>query len=144
MGCLVDGPLTNELIGSLASMLREDKSCGGHSSFMGMVRADEEGGRTVRAIEYSAHGPMAEKSAAEISSEIKAQFDDVREVTIVHSTGIVEAGELSLLVLVSAGHRRQAMEACARTVELVKERLPVWKKEIYSDNTHNWRRNEPL
>ncbi|MCU0409039.1 MAG: molybdenum cofactor biosynthesis protein MoaE [Bacteroidales bacterium] len=144
MGCLVKGPLTSDIIVRLAAGLREDKSCGGHSSFMGMVRADEEDGRTVRAIEYTANEQMAERIASEIASEVRAGYDEVREVRIVHSTGIVEAGELSLLVLVSAGHRRQAIEACARAVELVKERLPVWKKEIYNDSTHTWRANKPF
>jgi molybdopterin synthase catalytic subunit len=51
------------------------------------------------------------------------------------------AGEVSLLVLVSAGHRQQAMTACSKTVELIKEKLPVWKKEIFEDNTHEWAQN---
>ena len=59
-----------------------------------------------------------------------------RSIEIIHSTGIVNAGEISLLVLVSAGHRQQAMQACSKAVELIKERLPVWKKEIYDDDSH--------
>jgi molybdopterin synthase catalytic subunit len=58
-----------------------------------------------------------------------------------HSTGRVNAGEISLFVLVSAGHRHQAMEACSKTVELIKSNLPIWKKEIFSDNTHEWQQN---
>jgi molybdopterin synthase catalytic subunit len=47
-----------------------------------------------------------------------------------------------LFILVSAGHRQQAIKACAKTVELIKERLPVWKKEIFEDDSHIWRQND--
>ena len=106
---------------------------GGHSFFLGQVRADRINGKIVKAIEYSAYEGMVEAEADKIKKSVLEEFDDVKSIDIVHSTGIVKAGEISLLVSVSAGHRKQAIEACSKTVELIKERLPVWKKEIYED-----------
>ncbi len=111
---------------------------GGLSVFAGQVRADMVDGRKVRAIEYSAYDAMVEGEVDAIRSQIKAEFSDVKTVTIIHSTGEVKAGELSLIVVVTAGHRHQAIRACAHTVELVKERLPVWKKEMFEDKSHRW------
>ncbi len=119
----------------------DKQSAGGHSVFMGQVRADIADGKTVKAIEYSAYEIMVKAEADKIVAEILSEFTDAQSVDILHSTGTVKAGELSLFVLVSAGHRQQAIQACARAVELIKEKLPVWKKEIYEDDSHIWRQN---
>ena len=138
MKCLIVGPLPHSLAGEI--MMRDGLGLetGGLSVFAGQVRADLVDGRKVKAIEYSAYEPMVEKEIEAIRSQIKAVFSDVKTVTIVHSTGEVKAGELSLLVIVTAGHRDQALRACADTVELVKERLPVWKKELFEDTSYRW------
>ena len=114
---------------------------GGHSVFLGQVRADEINGKKVKAIEYSAYEGMVKIEADKIKETILSEFEDARSVDIVHSTGIVKAGEISLFVLVSAGHRNQAIEACSKAVELIKENLPVWKKEIFDDDSHEWKQN---
>ena len=82
---------------------------------------------------------MIKVEASKIEQLILAEFNDVRSIDIIHSTGVVEAGEISLLVLVSAGHREQAIRACSEAVEQIKKNLPVWKKEIYNDDSHNWK-----
>ena len=138
---LVDGPVTLKEISPLIEMMGVKTNAGGHSVFMGQVRADEILGKTVKAIEYSAYEAMVKAQADKIIDEILSEFSDAQSVDILHSTGIVKTGELSLFVLVSAGHRQQAILACAKTVELIKERLPVWKKEIYEDDSHIWRQN---
>jgi molybdopterin synthase catalytic subunit len=63
------------------------------------------------------------------------------DIVIIHSLGVVMTGEISMFVLVSAGHRDHATKACRQAVELIKERLPVWKKEIFEDNTYLWQEN---
>lgn len=138
ISCLVAGPLPKSLAGEI--MLRDGASdtTGGISVFAGQVRADVANGRSVLAIEYSAYENMVAVEVEAIRSLVMAAFSDVRAVTIVHSTGVVRAGELSLLVVVTAGHRDQAMRACTHTVELVKARLPVWKKELFDDDSHRW------
>ena len=74
-----------------------------------------------------------------LKRSILSEFDDVKSIEIIHSTGIVNAGEISLFVLVSAGHRHQAIQACSKTVELIKEKLLSGKKRSYDDNSHNWK-----
>jgi molybdopterin synthase catalytic subunit len=138
---LINGPITREIISSRIDLLNQKKELGAHSIFLGQVRADVKGIRKVKAIEYSAYEEMAGKEAEAIIKVILAEFSDVKSVDILHSTGRVMAGEVSLLVLVSGGHRHQAMTACSKTVELIKEKLPVWKKEIFEDNTHEWIKN---
>ena len=135
---LVNGPISGILLTSLLDRLGGDSGCGGHSFFLGQVRADIINGKIVKAIEYSAYEGMVEAEAYKIKETILREFGDVRSIDIVHSTGIVEAGQISLLVAVTAGHRKQAIEACSKAVELIKEGLPVWKKEIYEDNSHTW------
>lgn len=135
---LIDGPVTPEMISALLDMHGKEKVLGGHSVFLGRVRADVRGSRTVRAIEYTAYGEMVSKEATAICDLILFEFDDVKKIDILHSTGRVMAGEISLLVIVSGGHRQQAMAACSRIVDLIKERFPVWKKEIFVDDTHEW------
>ena len=136
---LVNGPITGSFITALLDKMGGETSCGGLSFFIGQVRSDIINGKIVKAIEYSAYEGMVEGEADRIKEEILREFGDIRSIDIVHSTGIVMAGQISLLVAVAAGHRKQAMEACTKVVELIKETLPVWKKEVYEDNSHTWK-----
>jgi len=138
---LKNGPITLSAIAPLMDKMGENDDCGGHSVFMGQVRSDEIGGKKVKAIEYSAYDEMVNNEAEKIKHLVLMEFGDAKSVEILHSTGVVKAGELSLFVLVSAGHRHQAIQACTKTVELIKEKLPVWKKEIFDDDSHDWKQN---
>jgi molybdopterin synthase catalytic subunit len=138
---LIDGPITQELITSLFEKIGMKTDSGGHSVFLGQVRADNIDGKKVTAIEYSAYEAMVNVEAEKIKETILSEFSDAKSIDIVHSTGIVKAGQISLLVLVSAGHRHGAIQACSKTVELIKEKLPVWKKEIFDDDSHKWKQN---
>src|ERR1035437_4519716 len=117
---LTNGPVSQKLISQHIEKMGGKTESGGHMIFLGQVRADEINGKKIKKTIFS-------------------EFTDVKSVDIIHSTGIVRAGEISLLVFVSAGHRHQALQACSKTVELIKENLPVWKKEIYDDNSHVWK-----
>ncbi len=128
---LVGGPITPMLISELMTLGNDDASAGAVSIFIGKVRDDEVNGRRVSAIEYSAYDEMAGKEAEEIVKTVQAAFSDVRKVVIVHSTGVVRAGEASLFIMVTSAHRDHSTRACRHTLEMVKERLPVWKKELY-------------
>jgi molybdopterin synthase catalytic subunit len=128
---LVAGPITPLLISELMTLGNDDTGAGAVSIFIGRVRDDEVEGKRVRAIEYSAYDEMAGKEAGEIVRTVKHAFSDVKTVIIVHSTGIVKSGEASLFIMVTSGHRDHASRACRHTLEMVKEKLPVWKKEIF-------------
>jgi molybdopterin synthase catalytic subunit len=135
---LTEGAISQELISGMIADMNKKTDSGGHMFFLGQVRADVIEGKRVSAIEYSAYPEMVQTEAEKIKTEILKEFPDVRSVDIIHSAGLVKTGEISLAVLVSAGHRQQAFEACSKTVELIKANLPVWKKEIFEDNSHIW------
>jgi len=141
---LIDGPITQNVIAHLVKMIGGRTESGGHSMFLGQVRADEINGKKVEAIEYSAYETMVKVEVEKIKETVFSEFFDVNTVDILHSTGIVKAGEISFLVFISAGHRHQAIEACSKTVELIKEKLPVWKKEVFDDNSHVWKQNKTV
>ena len=138
---LVKGPIKAALVTSYLEKLSATEDTGAHSVFMGQVRADEMAGRTVRAIEYSAYDEMVVAEAERIIRVTKSAFSDLRNIVIVHSTGLVKAGEMSLFVLVTAGHRDQAFRGCRHVVEMIKINYPVWKKELFDDDSHRWREN---
>lgn len=135
---LTAGAISPGIIAGYLEKVSEDKTIGAHSLFLGQVRDDIVNDKKVEAIEYSAYTEMVEKEAARISAFVKAAFNDVRDIIIIHSTGIVRAGELSLFILVSAGHRDQATRACRHVLEMIKDNYPVWKKELFDDDSHRW------
>lgn len=105
-------------------------------TFDGIVR-DNFDGRAVRYLEYEAYAAMAEKKMAEIAEEMRNKFA-VGDVAMVHRIGRLEIGESSILIAVAAPHRRPAFEACAYAMDRVKEEVPVWKKEFFTDGESHW------
>ena len=128
---LTGGPITPVLISEVMTLGNDDPGAGAVSVFIGRVRDDDYDGRRVTAIEYSAYEDMVEKEAEEIVRTVRAAFSDVRSVLIVHSKGIVKAGEASLFIMITSGHRDHGTRACRHTLEMVKEKLPIWKKELF-------------
>jgi molybdopterin synthase catalytic subunit len=128
---LTGGPITPVLISELMTLGDNDAGTGAVSVFIGRVRDDEYNGRRVTAIEYSAYEDMVEKEADEIVRTVRAAFSDVRSVIIVHSKGVVKTGEASLFIMITSGHRDHGTRACRHTLEMVKEKLPIWKKELF-------------
>ncbi len=139
---LIDGPIKPGLIAEMIAVGSENPDSGAHSLFIGQVRKDQSEGRFVKAIDYSAYEEMVIMEANKINKTILSEFDDIKAFEIIHSRGLVKVGEISLLVMVTAGHRKQAISACAKAVELIKEKLPVWKKELFEDDSGKWRQNE--
>lgn len=141
---LIHGPVDKQVITRFIKKMSDRTDTGGHSIFLGQVRADEVDRKKVLAIEYSAYEELVKIEADKIKESILREFSDAKTIDIVHSTGIVKAGEISLLVLVTAGHRDHAIKACSKAVELIKEKFPVWKKEIFDDNSHEWKQNRSV
>lgn len=139
---LINGPITAAIISERISFVGENRECGAHSIFLGQVRPDIVDGKKVEAIEYSAYAKMVEEETGSIKGQIYSGYGDIHSVEILHSVGIVKAGEISLFVMVSGGHRDQATTGCRQAVELIKDRLPVWKKELFEDDTYRWKENE--
>lgn len=138
---LINGPITLKYITGIMLDIDGKTDSGGHSIFLGQVRADEIMGKRVIAIEYSAYDAMVRLEADNIKKSLQLEFSDTKSIYLLHSTGIVKVGEISLLIHVAAGHRQDAIRACSKAVELIKEKLPIWKKEIYNDNSYEWKQN---
>jgi len=121
-----------------ASLRKElgDTRAGACVIFEGWVRASNDG-REVRALEYEAYAPLAEKEGARILAEAKARFA-ILDALCVHRTGPLALGELAVWVGVTAEHRGIAFEACRHLIDELKARLPVWKKEHYAQGPTAW------
>lgn len=112
-----------------------DTNAGAVVTFSGNVR-DHDYGRSVQALHYEAH-PSAQTVLETVAAEIAGQFDVVA-IAIAHRVGSIDIGEPAFVVSVSAAHRREAFQTCSAAVDLVKERLPVWKHQRFSDGTDEW------
>lgn len=113
---------------------------GGHSIFLGQVRADETPEGIVQAIEYTAYEEMALEKAYKIREDIFAKYP-LTCLHIYHSLGKVKAGEICLFVFTSSKHRKAAMDACEELVERIKKELPVWGREIINQEKSVWKEN---
>lgn len=112
-----------------------DRAAGADVSFCGVVR-DHDHGRTVTELEYSGY-PTAEAILREIAVEIAAD-ESVIAVAVSHRIGHLQIGDVALVAAVTAAHRGQAFDACSRLVEEVKARLPIWKRQVFTDGTDEW------
>ena len=113
---------------------------GGHSIFLGQVRADEKESGAVTAIEYTAYEEMALEKAYQIREAALEKYP-LACLHIYHSLGEVKAGEICLFVFTSSKHRVAAIDACTEIVEQIKIELPVWGKEILDNTLTAWKVN---
>ena len=114
----------------LAEAQRPD--CGAVSTFVGTTRVDETDGNAVEYLEYEAYRPMADRKLEEIGTEIQGRWD-VGHVAIVHRIGRVDPGEASVAIVVASPRRGPAFEASRYAIERIKEVVPIWKREVWSD-----------
>jgi molybdopterin synthase catalytic subunit len=113
---------------------------GGHSIFLGQVRADETENGKVRAIDFTAFEEMAIEKMHQIREDIFAKYP-ITCMHVHHSLGVIAAGEICLFVFTSSAHRKAAIDACNEAVERLKAELPVWGKEIMENDSHQWKVN---
>ncbi|HEY9868376.1 MAG TPA: molybdenum cofactor biosynthesis protein MoaE [Candidatus Obscuribacterales bacterium] len=128
---------------SFEPVVREDlldalsnEQAGALATFEGWVRNHNEG-RKVVLLEYEAFEPLARKEALRILEEAKQRFDII-EARCVHRVGALKVGELAVWIGVTAAHRQAAFGACQFIIEEIKARLPIWKKEHYTDGSSEW------
>ena len=123
---LSEAPLSLEAVVEEAS----SEEAGAVATFVGTTRLHSRG-RTVTHLEYEAYEGMAEQVMAEIADELRARYE-LCEVAIHHRVGRVAIGERSVVIAVSAPHRQDALKACRDAIDTLKERVPLWKKEVYA------------
>lgn len=136
-----EGPIPASFIADSIQKHSSKKDIGAHSIFLGQVRADITDGKAVAAIEYTAYETMALEKMHDIREAVFTKYD-LTCMHVHHSLGRVAAGEICLFVFTSSKHRRVAIEACTEVVERIKAELPVWGKEIFIDETHQWKVNK--
>jgi molybdopterin synthase catalytic subunit len=137
----VQGAIQPAFIGESIAKHQSKTSIGGHSIFLGQVRADEIDGKKVETIEYTAHEEMAMEKMAEIGESIFEKYA-LTCMHVYHSLGKVVAGEICLFVFTSSAHRKIAIDACEEMVERIKAELPIWGKEIFENESYQWKENK--
>ncbi len=134
----VQGPVTATFIAGSIEKHKSKTGIGGHSIFLGQVRADKIEDKVVACIEYTTYEDMALEKMHIIREDIFAKYD-LTCMHVYHSVGKVAAGEICLFVFTSSPHRKAAIEACEETVERIKAELPVWGKELFADESNQWK-----
>jgi len=124
---ITEGPVSLDPL--VASAARN--TSGAVATFLGIVREFARG-RQVSYLEYDAYPEMATAKMRQIGEEIRKQWP-VDRIAIVHRIGRLAIGEASVAIVISAPHRREALQACAYAIERVKEIVPIWKKEVWTD-----------
>ena len=104
---------------------------GGIDIFIGSVRNQTKGKAVVR-LEFEAYEPMALSEIEKILAQAAEKWT-VQKALVHHRTGVLEVGEVPVIIAVAAAHRATAFEACRFIIDTLKETVPIWKKEIFED-----------
>ena len=134
------GPIIARVVDAALSVAEHedavaDKAAGAVVSFAGVVR-DHDGGRGVTELEYVGH-PTAQDVLIELAGEFAAR-PELHAVAVSHRIGMLGVGDVALACAVSAAHRGAAFTACAELVDEVKRRLPIWKRQVFTDGEEEW------
>ncbi len=119
--------------------LQISPSSGAIVTFTGVVRSAPEDG-DVEFIFYEAYPEMAIREMEKIRDDTIKEYR-IEDLYIYHRIGKVRVGEPAFLVVAVGGHRRETFSACMRAVDTFKERVPVWKKEVFKDGKERWKTN---
>jgi molybdopterin synthase catalytic subunit len=112
-----------------------DAAAGGLTLFVGAVR-DHDDNKSVTGLEYSAH-PTALEQLTEVAEEVGREYD-VLAVAAVHRVGRLEIGDAAVIVATAAAHRGEAFEASRALIDRLKQRVPIWKHQLFTDGTDEW------
>ena len=113
-----------------------DPAAGGYCAFEGWVRNENEG-HTVERLEYEAYEPLVIAEGEKVLAEARQQFG-ILGARCVHRVGMLELGECAVWIGVASKHRDEAFRACRFIIDEIKVRLPIWKKEHYTDGNSGW------
>ena len=136
----VDGAITPDFIANAIAKHQSKTTIGAHDIFLGQIRADVIEGKKVAAIAYTAYEEMANLKFHEIREKTFTKFD-LTCMHIYHSLGRVAVGEICLFVFVSSPHRKEVFEALQHVVEEIKKEIPVFGKELFEDDSYQWKVN---
>jgi len=137
----VQGAIASSFIADSIQEHSSKTGIGGHSIFLGQVRADIIEEKKVSSIEYTAYEEMALQKMDSIREDIFEKYP-LACLHVYHSLGNIAAGEICLFVFTSSAHRKAAIDACEETVERLKAELPIWGKEFFEDASYQWKENK--
>ena len=106
-------------------------SCGGISAFIGTVRNDTKGKEVIQ-LDFSTYKPMAIKEMQKIADLALEKFE-IEKIAIHHAEGILQIGDIPVIITTSSKHRKAAFEACKFAIDTLKKTVPIWKKEHFKD-----------
>ena len=127
-----DSPLS---VSDVYASVCDVPSAGGIALFVGVVR-DEDGGRAVTDLSYSAH-PSVETRLREVVDKAVAEFP-IKAVSAVHRVGDLKIGDIAVIVAVACPKRGEAFDACRIIVDQIKFTVPIWKNQHFDDGDSQW------
>jgi len=136
----VQGAISSEFIANSIAKHQSKTTIGAHNIFLGQVRADDIDAKVVSAIEYTVYEDMANERFHDIREETFDKFD-LTCMHIYHSLGKVKTGEICMFVFISSPRRKVVFKALEYVVEEIKAKVPVFGKEIFEDESHQWKVN---
>lgn len=136
----VTGAISASFIADKIQAHQDKLNIGGHSIFLGQVRADDIENKIVTAIDYTSYEELALEQMTQVREETFSKYD-LTCMHIYHSLGKVKAGEICLFVFTSSPHRKAAIDACEEIVERIKKELPIWGRELFEDDSYQWKEN---
>ena len=137
----VEGAIAPSKIAESIGHHQSKTEIGAHNIFLGQVRADEIGGKKVKAIEYTAQTEIANQVCHEICEAAFSKYD-LSCMHIYHSLGVVKTGEICFFVFVSSPHRGPVFDSLSEIVNEIKDKLPIFGKELFEDQSHQWKVNQ--
>ncbi|MGY3212726.1 molybdenum cofactor biosynthesis protein MoaE [Mucilaginibacter sp. HD30] len=105
--------------------------CGGIDVFIGTVRNATKG-KAVTRLEFEAYETMALRQIEKITALVLNKWP-VQKILVHHRTGVLQIGEIPVVIAVAAAHRAAAFDACRYIIDTLKETVPIWKKEVFED-----------
>ena len=137
----LNGPISPDFISNSIYKHQIKLNIGAHNIFLGQVRKDTIKSNVVSAIEYSAYEEMANKKITDIRESTFEKFD-LTCLHIYHSLGVVEVGQIGFFVFVSSSRRKNVYDATKFIVDMIKNTVPIFGKEIFENNEYNWKVNK--
>ena len=137
----LNGPISPDFISNSIYKHQIKYNIGAHNIFLGQVRKDTIKSNVVSAIEYSAYQKMANKKITDIRESTFEKFD-LTCLHIYHSLGVVEVGQIGFFVFVSSSRRKNVYDATKFIVDMIKNTVPIFGKEIFENEEYNWKVNK--
>jgi molybdopterin synthase catalytic subunit len=138
--CFHAGAIPSTVISDMISKYATDQTIGAYSLFLGQVRNDRHDDKQVSAIDFTSYEEMATVKTATMIDTLVEKYN-LQSLHVLQSLGVIKTGEICLLVLSCAAHRKAAIDSCNEMVERFKSEIPVWGRELFEDDSYQWKVN---